>query len=137
MDLAQFETATGTLVCELEHPTTGEPLTDSEGNAVAIELLSPQSKKYKQMVHDQTNRRLKNASRRGGRVDLDAAQLERESLALLVKTTVGFRNLSYKGEVPKTPVEIRTMYEEQPWMVAQAEAFLNDERNFTKASDET
>jgi len=129
MDLNAFQTETGGLICPLENPITGEALLDDKGE-VAVRLMSPESREYKAIAHEYTNKRLKRMNRRN---ILDAAELDVQNVEMLARVITGFTNFEYDGKVPSTLREKIDMLNALPWVRKQCEAFLQDEKNFIKA----
>jgi hypothetical protein len=116
----------------LYHPVTDEPLVDDEGNSMWIEVYGLDSSKYKQVLHDQTNRRLQKAQRSGSRAVVTAEQQESMALDLLAKCTKNW-HIILNGETPGcTEENARDLYSKYPWIRDQVDAFVHDRKAFLK-----
>lgn len=132
MDLANLKPTSDTVEVILTHPTTFEPLTNEDGSEMYITVLAPHSKEYKAIVHEQTNRRLKQAQKTK-RFEMTAEELEEGSIDLLAKSTKEWK-ITYDGEEPKlTLAKAKEIYSEMFWIRNQIEEAVADSLDFTKA----
>ena len=116
----------------LYHPTTDEPLMDEQGNTMWIEVYGQDSKHYKQVQHNQTNRRLQKAQRTNSRAMVTAEQQESMGLELLAKCTKKW-HIILGGEEPEcTEDKARELYQNYPWVRDQVDAFMHDRKSFLK-----
>jgi hypothetical protein len=117
------------------HPTSQQPLRDTDGNEGYLDLLSADSTAAKKYERSVTDRRL--AVR--GRSKLTAAELEAEAIEQLVALTKGWHLIGLDGSpiaVDFTPTNARELYSSpaMAWLRDQAQAWIADRANFSKAS---
>lgn len=116
----------------LYHPTTDEPLVDGQGNVMWVEVYGQDSKHYKQVQHNQTNRRLQKAQRSGGRASVTAEQQEAMAHDLLAKCTKDW-HIILDDQAPEcTEEQVREIYQNYPWVRDQVDAFMHDRKAFLK-----
>jgi hypothetical protein len=96
MDLANLKPTSDTVDVILKHPSTFEELTNEDGSAMVITVYAPHSKEYKSLVHEQTNRRLKQAQSKK-KMEITAEDLEASGLEMLAKSTVSWA-ITYDGK---------------------------------------
>ena len=131
MDISNFIPTTDTTLVELKNPTNGDVMTNEDGSPMTITMYLPHSKKYKEVRHAQTNRRIQ-ASQKKGVKSITAEEIEAETLDLLVKTTAGWE-ITYKGKKPKFSEEIaREIYEVAPFIAEQLFEGVAEAEVFTK-----
>lgn len=127
----------------LKHPGTDEPLyvtngdgTEDKEKPIGLTLAGADSQSFKRAAALNT---AKNAKRRD--VDLTKADPDEimklvahgESIGidLIVAVTKKLHNITMGGETLKsTKDEIRRLYESQPWVKEQADAFFSDRANY-------
>lgn len=132
MDLANLKPTKDTVEVEILHPTTFEPLTNEDGSEMTITVLAPHSKEYKAILHEQTNKRLKQAQKTK-RLDVTAEELEDATIDLLAKSTVSW-DITYAGEKPKLTLgKAKEIYTEVFWIRAQIEEAVSNSLDFTTA----
>lgn len=132
MDLKDFAPKSDEVEVVVKHPVNGEPLTNKDGSDMVIVLHAPHSKPYKEVMYEQTNKRLKMAQGTGS-VDLKAQDLEEASLELLSKATKAW-NITYDDKQPKlTEAKAKAIYDELFWLKPQVEEALSNTEVFTKA----
>ena len=132
MDLKDFAPKSDEVEVVVKHPVNGEPLTNKDGSDMVIVLHAPHSKAYKEVLYEQTNKRLK-AAQGSGNTDFTAQDLEEASLELLSKVTKSW-NITYDKKQPKlTVAKAKDVYEELFWLKPQIEEALNNTEVFTKA----
>jgi len=114
----------------LTHPVTGEPVCNADGSQMSITLHGPYSKRYKQISHDQQNRRLIKAQRAGGKMTLTAEDIEDAALELLVKCVDGWNvSLGAKPE-PFSTESVSKLFTDMPWVREQVDAGFGDTKAF-------
>lgn len=117
-------------VLEVLDPRSGDALT-SDGVPVTITLTGIDGGKYRDYQRKIQNRRLKAIGKGKTKLDLDAEELEKEGLDLLVECTVGWTGISWKGaELLFTPENAKTIYSELGWLRDQVDAYIGDRQNF-------
>lgn len=132
MDLKDLKPKSDTVEVEIVHPNTLEPLKNEDGSTMTITMYAPHSKEYKAVVHEQTNKRLKQ-SQKNKRMELTAEDLERAGLELLAKATKSW-NITFGGKQPKYSVDAAIdIYDEVFWIRDQIEEAINESLDFTKA----
>lgn len=131
MDLKDLKPKSDTVEVEIVHPNTLEPLKNEDGSTMTITMYAPHSKEYKAVVHEQTNKRLKQ-SQKNKRMELTAEDLERAGLELLAKATKSW-NITFGGKQPKYSVDAAIdIYDEVFWIRDQIEEAINESLDFTK-----
>jgi len=129
-DLANIGAIDDVATVYLYHPLTDEMLMDDEGNPMWISVYGMDSSRYRQVTHEQQNRRIQTAQRSGGKPSLTAEQLESASMDLLVKCTADW-NLFVNNEKPEcNEKKARELYTEFPWIKDQVDMFMHDRKNF-------
>jgi len=114
----------------LTHPVTGDPVNNADGSQMSITIHGPYSKRYKQISHEQQNRRLIKAQRSGGKLNLTAEDLEASSLDMLVKCVEGWNvSLSAKPEAFSEEAVIK-VFTDMPWVREQVDAAFGDTKAF-------
>lgn len=122
----------------INHPSTGMPIKDAEGNEAYIELHSSDSEIARKSQRDITTGRLRMRNRDA----IDAARLEREGTELLADLTAGWNLLSPDGDkidVPFSRANAIELYSDRhmAWIREQVDAFVANRANFSKASSTT
>lgn len=133
MDLANLTPTSDTIEVILVHPNTLEPLlNDDSENEMSITVYAPHSKEYKACLHEQTDKRLKQAQK-SRKVQVTAAELEDASVDLLARVTKEW-DITFNGECPKlTVAKAKELYTAAFWVKAQLEEAINDSLDFTAA----
>mgnify|MGYP000311252868 CR=1 FL=1 len=90
-DLASMIPTDDTIVVNLKHPLTEEPLTKDDGKEMTITVYAPHSSIYKAVVHEQTNKRIQKAAK-GKKITFTAEELEMMVEAVIVGGTDTTRN---------------------------------------------
>lgn len=129
MDLNDLEIKKDTLVVELRHPITDEPLTMKDGRPMSIEVYGPFSTKYKEVNYAISNARLKKASKTG-KVELTAEEIEEQQINRLIKTTTNWTLQVDGKELPFSEDKAREVYERFPFARYQVVAEQEDVTNF-------
>jgi hypothetical protein len=131
MDLKDLKPKSDTVEVEIVHPNTLEPLKNEDESTMTITMYAPHSKEYKAVVHEQTNKRLKQ-SQKNKRMELTAEDLERAGLELLAKATKSW-NITFGGKQPKYSIDAAIdIYDEVFWIRDQIEEAINESLDFTK-----
>jgi len=117
-DLASMIPTDDTIVVNLKHPLTEEPLTKDDGKEMTITVYAPHSSVYKTVVHEQTNKRIQKAAK-GKKITFTAEELENTTLEMLAKTTKDW-SIQLSGKSPKFSVaEAIEVYSKLPWLKQQ------------------
>lgn len=133
MDISNFIPKTDTVDVELTNPMTGEVMTNEDGSPMTITVFLPHSKRYKEVRHEQTNRRIQASQKKGGKT-ITAQEIEAETIDLLIKTTASW-DITYKNErLDKFDEKVaREIYEVAPFIpeqlyegVAEADLFTEN-----------
>ena len=131
MDLKDLTPSSDTVEVTIVHPTSYEPLTNEDGSSMVITMYAPHSKEYKAAMHEQTNRRLKQAQSKK-KMEITAEDLEAATIELLAKTTKDWK-ITFGGVKPKFNVDkAKEIYEEVFWIKDQIEEALGNSLDFTK-----
>lgn len=132
MDLKDLTPISDTVDVNIVHPTTLEPLLNDNSDPMVITMYAPHSKEYKAAVHEQTNKRLKQAQSKK-KVDLTAEDIEDATLDLFAKTTKSW-NITYDGEEPDFSVsKAKEIYSEVFWIRDQIDEAVSNSLSFKKA----
>jgi len=132
MDLKDLTPTSDTVDVNIVHPTTLEPLLNDNSEPMVITMYAPHSKEYKAAIHEQTNKRLKQAQSKK-KVDLTAEDIEEATLDLFAKTTKSW-NITYDGEEPNFSVsKAKEIYSEVFWIRDQIDEAVSNSLNFKKA----
>tara|TARA_R110001592_G_scaffold21688_1_gene87178 strand:- start:18518 stop:18916 length:399 start_codon:yes stop_codon:yes gene_type:complete len=132
MDLKDLTPKSDTIDVTLVHPNTGEELKNPDGSNMTICMYATHSPEYKKVMHSQTNKRIKAASKTND-LTMTSEQLESSTLAVLSNTTKSW-DITFDGEKPELTVKKATdIYEQVFWIKAQLEGAVNDSLDFTKA----
>jgi hypothetical protein len=138
-DLSRFDTIKASEVgatMEVLDPTDeGETkvLMDEESNEPwTITFSGPDSKAFNKARIKAANARLKKSmNRRSGKVDLNIEDVEYDAVELAVKSTISWKHITLDGEkIECTEDNVRTIYNRFPWLYKQADAFINNVKNF-------
>jgi len=132
MDLKDLTPTSDTVDVNIVHPTTLEPLLNDNSDPMVITMYAPHSKEYKAAIHEQTNKRLKQAQSKK-KVDLTAEDIEDATLDLFAKTTKSW-NITYDGKEPDFSVsKAKEIYSEVFWIRDQIDEAVSNSLNFKKA----
>ena len=132
MDLKDLTPKSDDIVVEIKHPANGETLNNDDKSPMTITVFAPHSKEYKNVLYEQTNKRLKQMQSKNTQ-DITAEDLEEASLEALAKTTKEW-NITYDGEQPKlTVAKAKQIYDEVFWIKAQIEEAAANSLDFMKA----
>lgn len=138
MDLAlkTVEKASAGAALHLKDPYTKLPITDG-GKPVILRLAGSDSKQWRACERALTNSRIDAATKAKTYSPARAEQQAEEALDLLAAVTLGWENCSYEGETAFSKELVRRMYDEEPWVAEQVNAFITDRANFAGASKPT
>ena len=97
---------------------------------MVITVYAPHSKEYKAVLHEQTNRRLKQAQGKK-KMEFTAEDLEASGIEVLCKSTCSW-NITYGGKKPKFSVAVaKEVYQEVFWIRDQIEEAVANSLDFT------
>ena len=132
MDLMDLKPTSNTVEVKLKHPNTGVVLKNNDKTDMTIVVYASYSKEYKELIHEQTNKRLK-AMQSSKSTEVTAQDMEKATLDMLSKITSEW-NITYNKEQPKLSiVKAKQLYDEVFWIKDQIEEALADSLDFTKA----
>jgi len=126
-------TPTETNYTYIYHPTTGGVLYDDEDNAMWIEVFGMDSKHYKNVQQQQTDRRIQQAQRTGSRATVTAQQQEAMNLELMAKCTSRWNIQLDDGKPECTEKNAKDVYERFPWLRDQVWDFIHSRQAFLKS----
>lgn len=120
---------------ELVHPDTRETLRGDDGQPCWLMLLGQESEPYTTAQRRQQNRRLEAAHRRARAKPITAEELDADAMELLIACTIGWGGIEIgDGVLEFTPLNVRRLYADFPWVREQAEAFIADRGHFLPPS---
>jgi len=133
MDLKDLTPKSDDIVVTIKHPSSGEPLLNEDKSEMTITIFAPHTKEYKKVIHEQTNKRLKEMQSGGGnRKEVTAEEIEEATLEILAKTTKSW-SITFDGKMPKLTLDkAKAIYEEVFWIKAQIEGAVEDSLDFMK-----
>jgi len=132
MDLKDLTPKSDTIDVTLVHPNTGEELTNPDGSNMIICMYATHSPEYKKVMHSQTNKRIK-AATKGDDLIMTSEDLESSTLDVLASTTKSW-NITFGGEKPElTLKKAKEIYTEVFWIKLQLEEEVTNSLDFTKA----
>ena len=99
MDLMDLKPTSNTVEVKLKHPNTGVVLKNDDKTDMTIVVYATHSKEYKELMHEQTNKRLKDMQS-NKKTDITAQEMEKATLDMLSKITSEW-NITYNKEQPK------------------------------------
>lgn len=144
MDLMNLDLSKGAeagAAVELRHPVSREPL------GVRVFVVGTDSETYRSQIRRQQNRRMEQARRSRGALNISAEELENDALDLLVACTKGWESdieehgekktvaaipFGSEGLLPCTPENVRRIYSHPgfAWLREQVDAEIGDRSNF-------
>lgn len=132
MDLINLKPKSDTVEITIKHPSTFSTIKNDDKTEMTITVYATHSKEYKSVMHEQTNKRLKQMQTKK-KVEINAQDIEDAGLELLAKITADW-NITYGGEQPKlTVAKAKEVYNELFWIRSQIEEALEEALDFTKA----
>lgn len=130
-DLFNLIPSGDTVTVTLKHFATDEPLLKDDGKEMTITVYAPHSAQYKEVLHEQVNKRIQKASK-GKKVTFTAEDMENSTLDLLAKTTKEW-NIQLNGKSPKFSVaDAIDLYTKLPWLRQQVVEAQEDYSAFLK-----
>lgn len=148
-DIAEMEVA-DTFEVVIEHPKTGEPMlvggtevTDDDGETtivggvpMSVTVYGPGSKAFRAARSAQSNRNMKRARQRGGKVETTDDEDAADTAAFLSSCTISLNNFGYRGLDPSNKETFRALYLDRKmgWLTDQVNKKMGDWGNFTKAA---
>ena len=115
---------------QLVHPITEEPLEDTKGNPMMVEIFGKHTSAYKNALN-----KLLKASQKKGKKQSSLQEAQKQGLDLLCDCIGGFKNLEIETEDGKLdPNDIRSVLEDAFWIKDQVDSAIMDLENFTIAS---
>ena len=112
---------------QLVHPITDEPLEDSKGNPMLVEIFGKHTSTYKNALN-----KLLKASQKKGKKQADLMDAQKQGMDLLVDCIGGFKNLDIETENGKLdPSNIRSVLEDCFWIKEQIDTAIMDLEAFT------
>ena len=133
-DLSQYDTVKGSekgARCNLLDPVTKEEII-VDGENIWVEVLGPDSEKYKKENNKITNGRIKVRNKNG---TLTSEVLEQENKKLVASVITGWSDKFAMGEdeFKFSPENARKLINAFPWVYEQLNDFLGDRGNFCKS----
>ncbi len=132
MDLMDLKPTSNTVEVTLRHPNTGAVLTNDDNTDMTIVVYASHSKEYKNVMHEQTNKRLKKIQKDGTQ-EITSQEMEGSALEVLSKITCSW-NITYDKKKPElSSSKAKDLYEEVFWIKDQIEEAIANSLDFTKA----
>jgi len=132
MDLKDLTPKSDTIDVTLVHPNTGDELTNPDGSNMTICMYATHSPEYKKVMHSQTNKRIK-AATKGDDLTMTSEDLESSTLDVLANTTKSW-DITFSGEKPELTVKkAKEIYTEVFWIKVQLDEAVTNSLDFTKA----
>ena len=133
-DLSKYDTVKGSekgARCNLVDPVTKEEII-VDGENIWVEVLGPDSEKYKKENNKITNSRIKVRNKNG---TLTSEVLEQENKKLVASVITGWSEKFAMGddEFKFSPENARKLLDAFPWVYEQLNDFLGDRGNFCKS----
>lgn len=131
-ELSSFDVASLAPSGETTEVIIINPMTNRETD-MAVVVYGRDSAIYKEALRAQIDRRLRSPGRRVQLTTMTAAEIEAESIDLLVKCTVSWRNVVWKGQpIACTPENVRMVYEAVPTVREQIDEAIGDRTRFMR-----
>lgn len=128
-DLSSFEFKQDTLVVEIQHPGTGEVLTNEDGSPMTIEYWLPHTVKAKQVDYEYTDKYLAAMDKGKKRT---AEQLDKQRVERLAKLVKAW-NITLDKKKPDLSVEAAAaLYDRLPFVYRQSVEEIEAAVSFTK-----
>jgi mRNA-degrading endonuclease RelE of RelBE toxin-antitoxin system len=133
MDLKTLKPKSDTITVELKHPSTGEPLINSDDTPMTITVWASHSKEYKAVIHAAANKRLKRASKsKNKQVEMTIEEIEQQGIELAVQIIKEW-NITYDDQMPELNTEFATkVYSELFWVREQVDEAVESVDVFTQ-----
>ena len=114
----------------LEHPATGDPLEQENGDPVVITLLGMDSKAYREKNRDFQRERIAKMARNRKKT-IDYTMSDEDACELLAACTKGWSGIDADGKPLEFSKEAAyDLYMENNWIREQADVFIGDRANF-------
>tara|TARA_R110000851_G_scaffold97162_1_gene210716 strand:- start:62 stop:460 length:399 start_codon:yes stop_codon:yes gene_type:complete len=132
MDLKDLTPKSDTIDVTLVHPNTGDELKNPDGSNMTICMYATHSPEYKKVMHSQTNKRIK-AATKGDDLTMTSEDLESSTLDVLANTTKSW-DITFSGEKPELTIKkAKEIYTEVFWIKVQLDEAVTNSLDFTKA----
>ena len=132
MDLKDLTPKSDTVEVTLVHPATGEIIQNDDDSPMTITLYASHSKEYKNLIYQQTDKRLKKAQF-DKKIEVNSAEIEESTLDLFANATKSWK-ITFDGEQPElSPKVAKQIYTEVFWIKDQIDAAIANSANFMKA----
>lgn len=118
---------------ELEDPSTGEVMTDENGEPYYVDALGEDSPEVRAIDRKHADNRADKLRKVGGKNPLASENLEREAAERLAVATIGWRLPPNDGEeIPFTPANARAVYanDDLVWIAEQVAKAMRDRSRF-------
>jgi hypothetical protein len=134
MDLANIK-QTDTATIELKLPDADEtPLINPDKTPMTIEVYGSFSETYRTVIDAQQDRRIKKASRSGGKATFSADDIRQNRLELVLACVKSW-NITMGGACPPcTPEEVKRVVLEYPFIRMQIEMAIETPDHFLQTS---
>lgn len=114
----------------LEHPGTGEPITDESDSKAIFVIYGPDSQERKAFSRKTLNKFTRKGKKNKG-FDFDEEYAERLIMDRAVAAIADWKNIAFEGQELKCNEENkRKVLEAAPWIRRQIIRFMDDEENF-------
>jgi hypothetical protein len=132
MDLKDLTPKSDTVEVTLVHPATGEIIQNDDDSPMTITLYASHSKEYKNLIYQQTDKRLKKAQF-DKKIEINSAEIEESTLDLFANATKSWK-ITFDGKQPElSPKVAKQIYTEVFWIKDQIDAAIANSANFMKA----
>jgi len=130
MDLSKLSAANDTAKVDIYDPVSGEILTDDDGSPMWVEVYGMDSKHYRQIDREITNRNIGRAQRAKGGLALTAEQLEANESERVIRCVKSW-HVVFGGEALEcTEANVRKVLDAVPALREQIEAGIRDRSRF-------
>ena len=143
MDLSQLDTkkaADEGAFLQLRHPVTNELLVDKDDDnkPIGLTLLGSDSEAYRSSSLFRSNRRLKEAMKKGDKANLSVESIDNDKLDCLAACTIKFHQIAVDGKQRQCSAdEAKKLYTRFTWIREQAEQFIDDRGNYLGNSSQS
>lgn len=132
MDLKDLTPKSDTVEVTLVHPATGEIIQNDDDSPMTITLYASHSKEYKNLIYQQTDKRLKKAQF-DKKIEINSAEIEESTIDLFANATKSWK-ITFDGKQPElSPKVAKQIYTEVFWIKDQIDAAISNSANFMKA----
>lgn len=130
-DLNDLKPTSDTIVVELKHPITDEPLLMDSGSPMSVTVMAPYSAGYKKVFHDQANKRIQRNAKKAKEITYE--EIEEGSLDLLSRTTVEWSLQLGGSSLAFSQAKAKEIYSDFFWIKDQVLEAQGDLANFMKS----